>query len=113
MTKFSFAPTSVGGVSLAIAMLTVTVGAADPGSGITSMETVFTGPGGVTRSCAATVPTVGLAARGTWDCILVLPIGSPVGIWHASKVTLVGTIARSFDETQLSAFGTTTLTVTP
>jgi hypothetical protein len=113
VTRFSFAPATVGGVSLAIGMLSVTVGAADPGSGIKSMETVFTGPGGVSRSCTATVPTIGPVTRGTWDCVLVLPILSPTGIWHATRLTLVGTITRSFDETQLSAFGATTLTVTP
>jgi hypothetical protein len=91
----------------------VSVGAADPGAGISLVEVEFTGPGGVTRSCSASAPIVGSTRRGTWDCAISLPAGSPSGTWHATRVSLVGTITRAVAESQLAGFGTTTLTVVP
>lgn len=113
LTSFAFSPRVLNGVTAATLRASVTVGAYDEGSGIASVQVTFTGPSGATRSCSATTPTVGRPASGTWDCVLSIPAGSAPGAWHATQLVLQGTIARTFDETALSAFGATTLTVNP
>jgi trimeric autotransporter adhesin len=113
VTSFTFAPSTLTGASTSTLRFSVSVGAADPGDGVSAVQVEFTGPGGVVRSCSATSPIVGTTRRGTWDCTITLPPGSPVGIWHASMVSIAGTIARSLDEAQLSTYGPTTLTVAP
>ena len=114
LSAFSFAPLALSGVSLSTVRFSASVSAAEPGGAITMVTIDFTGPGGVTRSCTATTPTTGVAAKGTWDCAISIPAGvANAGIWHASRVSLAGSITRSYDETQLATFGVTTLTVTP
>ena len=111
---FAFAPTTVTGVSTAAQATTVTAALRDAGSGISSMQAVFTAPdGSTTRSCTITSPYSGTFKAGGWRCAVSLPIGSPTGTWHLTSLTVVGTITRAFNETALSAFGTTTLTVNP
>ena len=113
ITSFSFAPTVLTGVTTSIVQFSMSITAADPGAGIATVEAEFTGPGGVTRGCSASAPIVGTLKRGTWDCVISLPIGSPVGLWHFTRASLAGTVSRTLGEAQLSTYGSTILTVAP
>lgn len=113
VTSFVFAPTTLAGVSTSTVTFSVSVGAADPGTGIGAVQVEFTGPTGDIRTCSVSAPIVGTSRRGTWDCAISLPAGSAAGTWRATRVSLAGTITRAVTESQLAAFGTTTLTVVP
>ncbi|MDB4880570.1 MAG: Ig domain protein group 2 domain protein, partial [Gemmatimonadetes bacterium] len=113
LTGFTFAPAVLRGVATATVRFSVSVGATDPGLGIGAVEVEFTGPGGVARGCTATAPVVGTTRRGTWDCALAIPAGSPAGAWQATRVTMHGSIVRSAGQSQLAPFGSTTLAVEP
>jgi hypothetical protein len=113
MTSFTFAPRALTGASTSTVRFSVSIGAADPGNGVGMVTAEFTGPTGATASCSVSAPVVGTANRGYWDCAIALPPGSATGTWHATRITLAGTIARTLDESQLSTYGPTTLTVAP
>lgn len=113
LTSFSFAPRAVTGVTANALQFSVSLEANDAGAGIGSAVVTFTGPGGVTQSCTSLTPTWGSSARGGWDCVITIPAGSPAGTWRASSVVLNGSVARTYDETKLAAFGGTTLEVRP
>lgn len=114
VSAFSFAPRALTGASTSAVRFSVTVSASEPGGGINAVTVAFAGPGGAAQSCTATTPTTGVPARGTWDCVIILPAGlATVGVWHATSVWLAGMISRTYNETDLTPFGVTTLTVAP
>jgi hypothetical protein len=113
LRNFGFIPISVSGTATTAQSTTVSVEAADKGSGISSIQVTFTAPSGATRSCSSTYPSAGSYASGTFSCSLTIPAGSPTGDWHATSLTIVGTTTRTYNESALSAYGTTTLTVNP
>jgi hypothetical protein len=91
----------------------VSVDVADAGSGISSIEATFTAPSGATRTCSTSFPSAGSRAAGTFSCSLSIPAGGETGSWHVTSLSVVGTITRTYNESALSAYGTTTLTVNP
>lgn len=113
LTSFSFSPRALTGVTSSALSFTVSANATDGGAGIASFSATFTAPGGATQSCTATTPTFGTRANGGWDCVITIPAGSPAGTWHATQVTLTGTVTRNLDETTLATYGGTTLEVRP
>jgi trimeric autotransporter adhesin len=113
LTGFSFSPRQLTGVSGSTVTFSVTVEAADAGSGISAVAVTFTGPDASTRSCTATAPIWGTPNAGGWTCAISIPAGSAAGIWRATTVSLTGTITRNYGEPALSAFGATTLEVRP
>lgn len=110
---FNFSPRTLYGVSGSPVRFSVWLEASDAGSGVGGVQVTFTGPGGATQSCAASAPTGGTRLRGTWECVVTLPAGSPTGTWVATELQLTGTIVRTHGEASLARFGGTTLTVNP
>lgn len=114
LESFTFSPRALTGVTSSALTFSVSVFAKDAGaSGVASVEVTFTAPGGATRSCTAATPTFGSRNSGGWDCAITIPAGSPSGTWRATSVVITGSIARTYDETKLAAFGGTTLEVRP
>jgi hypothetical protein len=113
LRQFGFSPRALYGASGSPVRFSVSLEASDAGAGVAGMQMTFTGPGGVTQSCAASVPTSGTRQRGWWDCVITLPAGSPTGTWVATQLELTGTIVRIHGEASLARFGGTTLTVNP
>jgi hypothetical protein len=113
LRDFTFTPTTVSGTATAAQSTTVSVDVADAGSGISSIEVTFTAPSGATRTCSTSFPSAGSRAAGTFSCSLSIPAGGETGSWHVTSLSVVGTITRTYNESALSAYGTTTLTVNP
>jgi hypothetical protein len=113
LSGFAFSPRVLTGIAGNALSFSVTAAAADAGAGIASVQVTFTAPGGATRSCTAMRPTWGSASNGGWDCTITIPAGSPSGTWHATAVTMTGTITRTYGESALGRFGGTTLEVRP
>jgi hypothetical protein len=113
LTGFSFAPKVLNGITNAPLTTSLTFSAVDAGTGITSATFTLTSPTGTTQTCTVTAPTTGTARNGFFDCAVTLPAGSPAGTWRITQLVLNGSITRTFGESVLALFGTTTLTVNP
>jgi hypothetical protein len=113
LTGFSFAPKTLNGITNAALTASFTFAATDAGTGITSATLTLTGPTGVTKTCTFAAPTTGTARNGVFDCGLTLPAGSAPGIWHVTSLVLNGSITRTFGESVLALFSSTTLTINP
>jgi hypothetical protein len=113
LTGFSFAPKTLNGITNAALTASFTFAATDAGTGITSATLTLTGPTGATNTCTFAAPTTGTSRNGVFDCGLTLPAGSAPGIWHVTSLVLNGSITRTFGESVLALFSSTTLTINP
>jgi hypothetical protein len=113
LTSFTFAPKTLSGVTSSPVTASFTFGAIDAGAGVTSATLTLTGPGGVTRSCTFGAPTTGTARNGVFDCAITFPAGSATGAWHVTSLTINGSITRTYGESVLALFSSTTLTINP
>lgn len=114
LTGFTFSPKTLNGIANSPLTFSLSMSVVDKGaSGITSAVVTITGPTGITRTCTATTPTSGTSRNGTFDCSITLPAGSATGAWHVTSLVLTGSTSRTFLESVLATFGTTTLTVNP
>jgi hypothetical protein len=113
LTGFSFSPKTLNGVTAVPVTSSFTFSARDAGTGITSATLTLTGPGGVTQTCTFGAPTIGTKNNGSFDCPLTFPAGTAAGAWHATSLTLNGSITRTYGESVLALFSSTTLTINP
>jgi hypothetical protein len=113
LKTFTFSPKTLNGITNSALTTSVSFSVVDAGSGITSATVTLTGPTGTTRTCTINTPTTGTARNGIFDCAMTLPAGSPAGTWRITSLVLNGSITRTFGESVLALFGTTTLTVNP
>lgn len=113
LTAFSIAPRSFSGLTNSSFTFSVSVNATESALGIASMQAVVTGPDGSTRTCATTAPTFGSRNNGGWDCAITIPAGSATGTWHLTSIILSAATNRTFAESTLATFGSTTLDVRP
>lgn len=98
--------------------VTVTVTAADAGSGVRFVDVSFRAPTLITETatCAGVTPASGTSAYGTYTCKLGFPAGAETGTWTLTDLILSDATGnlRSMDTGDLKALGyATTLTVSP
>jgi hypothetical protein len=113
LTAFNFSPKTLAGITNTALTTSFTFAAFDAGSGVTSATVTLTGPNAETKTCAFSTPTTGTKYSGVFDCPLTLPAGTATGTWHVTSLTINGSITRTYGESVLALFSSTTLTINP
>jgi len=113
LTGFSFSPTTLSGILTNPLTTSFTFTARDAGTGVTSATLTLTSPLGATKTCTFGAPSAGTVHDGIYDCSLTLPLGSAAGLWHVTSLVINGSITRTYGESVLALFSSTTLTINP
>jgi hypothetical protein len=113
LTGFSFSPTTLSGILTNPLTTSFTFAAKDAGTGVISATLTLTSPLGTAVTCEFGAPSNGTTHDGTFDCPLTLPLGTLTGAWHVTSLVIHGSITRTYGESALALFSSTTLTINP